>query len=59
MWSGCRTKGLTIQLYLDTCARCGTILELIEIRLYGLSLPQTQFFYNIGSLTGDTVKIQA
>jgi methylmalonyl-CoA/ethylmalonyl-CoA epimerase len=45
--------------YLDTCAKCGTVLELIEIRLYGLSLPQTQFFYNIGSLTGDTVKVKA
>jgi methylmalonyl-CoA/ethylmalonyl-CoA epimerase len=45
--------------YLDTCDKCGTILELIEVRLYGMSLPQTQLFYNIGNLTGDTVKIQA
>ena len=50
--------GIATFAYLDTYDKCGMILELMEIRLYGMSLPQTQFFYNIASLTGDTVRIQ-
>lgn len=43
--------------YLDTQERCGIVLELLEIRLYGISVPQTSFMMNLGTLTGDVEKI--
>jgi hypothetical protein len=50
--------GTAKYVYLDTVGMCGTILELIEVRLYGISVPQTQFFMNIGVLTGDVTKVK-
>lgn len=43
--------------YLDTQEMCGTIVELIEIKTIGVSLPQTEFTMKIGSLTGDVRRI--
>ena len=43
--------------YLDTRELCGTIVELIEIKTLGVSLPQTQFTMKIGGLTGDVHRI--
>ena len=37
--------------YFDTTQLCGTILELIEIRLYGIGVPQNTFMYNIAVMT--------
>ena len=39
--------------YLDTQQYCGVIMEFIEVKLYGISLPQREFTWNIGALTGD------
>ena len=44
--------------YLDTSACCGIILEIIEVKLFGINLPQNEFFWNIGTFTGDGVKIK-
>ena len=43
--------------YLDTRQQCGTILELINIKLYGINVPQTEFMINVGRLTGDVLKM--
>jgi hypothetical protein len=43
--------------YLDTRHLCGTIVELIEIKTFGASLPQTEFWMKIGKLTGDVRSI--
>ena len=43
--------------YLDTRQQCGTILELINIKLYRINVPQTEFMINVGRLTGDVLKI--
>jgi methylmalonyl-CoA/ethylmalonyl-CoA epimerase len=48
--------GLTRFAYFDTKQLCGTVLELIEIRLYGISVPQTSFMMNVAALTGDVLK---
>ena len=48
--------GLARFAYLDTVKLCGTILELAEVRLYGLSVPQTSFMMHIATLTGDVYK---
>lgn len=45
--------------YLDTRHLCGTIVELIEIKTFGASLPQTEFWMKIGALTGDVRRIQS
>lgn len=44
--------------YLDTRSQCGIILELINIKLYGLNVPQNEFMINVGRLTGDVLKLQ-
>jgi hypothetical protein len=44
--------------YLDTRDLCGTIVELIEIKTFGASLPQTEFWMKIGALTGDVRRIE-
>jgi len=44
--------------YLDTRQLCGIILELINIKLYGVNVPQTEFMINVGRLTGDVTKFQ-
>jgi len=43
-------------VYLDTRELCGIIVELIEVSLYGLHLPQTPFTYNLAAITGDMTK---
>lgn len=43
--------------YLDTQELCGTIIELIEIKTMGVSLPQTDFTMRIGGITGDVHQI--
>jgi catechol 2,3-dioxygenase-like lactoylglutathione lyase family enzyme len=43
--------------YLDTQELCGTIVELIEIKTLGASLPQTQFWMKISGLTGDVRRL--
>ena len=43
--------------YLDTRQQCGIILELINIKLYGINVPQTEFMMNVGRLTGDVLKM--
>ena len=43
--------------YLDTRQLSGIILELINIRLYGINVPQTEFMMNVGRLTGDVLKL--
>jgi len=43
--------------YLDTRPQCGIILELINIKLYGINVPQTEFMMNVGRLTGDVLKM--
>jgi hypothetical protein len=48
--------GLARFAYLETRQPCGIILELIEIRLYGLSIPQTPWMMNLATLTGDVLK---
>ncbi len=44
--------------YFDTAHLCGTILELIEIRLYGVSVPQNTFMYNIAVMTRNAEKMR-
>lgn len=44
--------------YLDTRPQCGIILELINIKLYGINVPQTEFMMNIARLTGEVRKFQ-
>lgn len=48
--------GLARFAYLETEQLCGSILELIEVRLYGLSIPQTSFMMNVAAATGDVMK---
>lgn len=48
--------GLARFAYLDTEQLCGAVLELIEIRLYGISVPQTSFMMNVAAVTGDVIK---
>ena len=43
-------------VYLDTRELCGIIVELIEISLYGIHLPQTPFTLNLATITGDATK---
>jgi hypothetical protein len=43
--------------YLDTRDLCGAIIELIEIKTMGISLPQTEFTMRIGGITGDVHRI--
>ncbi len=51
--------GLARFAHLDTRELCGVILEIIEITLYGIRVPQTAFMWNISAITGDVVKIRA
>jgi catechol 2,3-dioxygenase-like lactoylglutathione lyase family enzyme len=44
--------------YLDTRQVCGMILELINIKLYGINIPQTEFMINVGRFTGDVNRFQ-
>jgi len=44
--------------YLDTRQLCGIIVELIEVKTLGASLPQTEFWMKIGALTGDVRRIE-
>lgn len=48
--------GLARFAYFETSQVCGTILELIEIRLYGINVPQTSFMMSVAALTGDVIK---
>jgi hypothetical protein len=50
--------GLARFAYFDTKQWCGAILEFIEIRLYGINVPQTSFMMNIAAITGDVLKIR-
>ena len=43
--------------YLDTRNVCGIIIELANIKLYGINVPQTEFMMNVGRLTGDVLKL--
>ena len=43
--------------YLDTRQLCGIVVELIEVKTLGVSLPQTEFWMKIGKLTGDVRSI--
>jgi len=45
--AGCRFA------YLDTIASLGFILEIIEIRVYGLQLGMPEWLLRVGTLTGD------
>jgi catechol 2,3-dioxygenase-like lactoylglutathione lyase family enzyme len=45
--------------YLDTRQACGIIVELIEIKTFGVSLPQTEFWMKIGARTGDVRRIRS
>jgi len=42
--------------YLDTRKVCGIIIELANIKLYGINVPQTELMMNVGRLTGDVLK---
>lgn len=44
-------------VYLDTLPQCGIIIELINIKLYGINVPQTEFMMNVGRITGDVLKM--
>ncbi|RJQ67055.1 MAG: VOC family protein [Desulfobacteraceae bacterium] len=46
--------GLTHFAYMDSMARAGFILELIETRAFGLNLGMPEWLVNIGRATGDT-----
>jgi methylmalonyl-CoA/ethylmalonyl-CoA epimerase len=50
--------GLVRFAYLDTHPQCGTILELINVRLYGINIPQTEWMMNVGRLTKDVKKLR-
>lgn len=43
--------------YLDTCKLYGINLELANIKLYGINVPQTELMMNLGRITGDVTKI--
>jgi catechol 2,3-dioxygenase-like lactoylglutathione lyase family enzyme len=43
--------------YLDTRQLSGIIIELINIKLYGINVPQTEFMMNVGRVTGDILKL--
>ena len=45
-------------VYLDTRPQCGIILELINIKLYGINIPQTEFMINVGRLTKDVIRFK-
>jgi catechol 2,3-dioxygenase-like lactoylglutathione lyase family enzyme len=45
-------------VYLDTRQQCGIILELINIKLYGVNIPQTELMINVGRLTRDVVRFK-
>ena len=45
--------------YFDTSPLCGIFIEVIEVKLFGIKLPQTRFFMNIAKLTGDVTAIKA
>ena len=42
---------------LDTHKMCGVIIELANIKLYGINVPQTELMMNVGRLTGDVFKL--
>lgn len=44
--------------YLDTRQQCGIILELINIKLYGINIPQTELMINVGRLTRDVIRFK-
>lgn len=50
--------GFARNLTMDTKGYCGTFLELTEVKLFGISIPQTEFFWNVGTWTGDGTKIR-
>ena len=50
--------GLAQTAFLGTEQLCGSILELIAIRLYGINIPQTSFMMNVAAITGDVLKIR-
>ena len=43
--------------YLDTRQLCGIIMEVVNIKLYGINVPQTKFMMNVGRITGDVLKL--
>lgn len=43
--------------YLDARQLSGIVLELINIKLYGINVPQTEFMLNVGRVTGDVLKL--
>jgi hypothetical protein len=42
--------------YLDTRKICGVIIELANIKLYGINVPQTELMMTVGRFTGDVLK---
>ena len=45
-------------VYLDTRPQCGVILEMINVRLYGINIPQTEWMMNVGRLTKDVKRFR-
>jgi len=43
--------------YLDTLDTLGTILELIEMRVYGLQLGMPEWLLRVGTMTGDVERV--
>ena len=43
-------------VYLDTRKICGVIVELANIKLYGINVPQTELMMNVGRFTGEVLK---
>jgi catechol 2,3-dioxygenase-like lactoylglutathione lyase family enzyme len=48
--------GLARFAYLDTKQVFGIILEVIEIRLYGINVPQNSLMMKVAAITGDVLK---
>lgn len=44
--------------YFDTRDIFGTIIELVDVTLYGIRVPQTKFMMNVAALTGDVDKVR-
>jgi hypothetical protein len=44
--------------YLDTVDRLGCILELIEMKVYGLQLGMPEWLLRVGTLTGDVDRLR-
>ncbi|HNU75357.1 MAG: hypothetical protein BWZ01_01149 [Deltaproteobacteria bacterium ADurb.BinA179] len=51
--------GTTRFAYLDTMAKAGMILELIETKAFGFNLGMPRWLVSLGRITGDTVSVEA